>query len=61
MDDELNRRAWAATLPRFSHSPAALDAVRYQRFAAFLKARGLIETAPAVSDYAVVVERPVKR
>ncbi|CAK0743050.1 putative thiamine biosynthesis protein HI_0357 [uncultured Gammaproteobacteria bacterium] len=61
LDDELNRRAWTATLPRFSHSPAALDAVRYERFAAYLKARGLIETLPALSSYAVVVERPVTR
>ena len=25
LDDELNRRAWMDTLPRFAHSPAALD------------------------------------
>ena len=40
LDDELNRRAWAATLPRFAHSPAALDHGRYQRFAAFLEPHG---------------------
>ena len=37
LDDELNRRAFAATLPRFAKRPAALDAGRYERFAAFLQ------------------------
>src|SRR5690606_10809214 len=34
LDDELNRRAWADTLPRFAKRPAALDRGRYERFAA---------------------------
>ena len=42
LDDELNRRAWRDTLPRFAHSPAALDDRRYVRFAEFLKQRELI-------------------
>lgn len=53
LDDELNRRAWFDTLPRFSKSPAALDAGRYERFAKFLEEKGLIEKALPVSDYAV--------
>lgn len=56
LNDELNRRAWADTLPRFSHSPAALDAERYSRFAEFLKARGLIKEVAPVDRYAVVVK-----
>ncbi|PGH53811.1 ABC transporter ATP-binding protein [Azospirillum palustre] len=56
LNDELNRRAWADTLPRFSHSPAALDAERYTRFAEFLKARGLIKAVAPVEQYAVVVK-----
>lgn len=52
LDDELNRRAWTATLPRFAKRPAALDAGRYARFAEFMKARGLVENVPPVSDYA---------
>ncbi|HMR33534.1 MAG TPA: ABC transporter substrate-binding protein [Geminicoccaceae bacterium] len=55
LDDELNRRAWAATLPRFSHSPAALDHGRYARFAAFLKTQGLVKELPPVGSYAVDV------
>jgi putative hydroxymethylpyrimidine transport system substrate-binding protein len=54
LDDELNRRAWAATLPRFALRPGALDTRRYDRFAAFLKKQGLLEGAlPAVNTYAV--------
>jgi putative hydroxymethylpyrimidine transport system substrate-binding protein len=53
LQDELNRRAWAATLPRFAHAPAALDVGRYARFAAFLHARGLIGPPAPVSAYAV--------
>jgi putative hydroxymethylpyrimidine transport system substrate-binding protein len=56
LDDELNRRAWADTIPRFALRPAALDRGRYARFAEFLKARGLIEQAKPVSAYAVELE-----
>ncbi|MCG5241163.1 ABC transporter substrate-binding protein [Azospirillum doebereinerae] len=56
LNDELNRRAWADTLPRFAHSPAALDSQRYARFAEFLKARGLIQAVELVERYAVVVK-----
>ncbi len=53
LDDELNRRAWYDTLPRFALRPAALDVGRYARFAAFLKDRGLLRETPPVATYAV--------
>ncbi len=53
LDDELNRRAWVDTLPRFAKRPGALDAARYERFAAFLVEAGLIRTPPPLSTYAV--------
>lgn len=53
LDDELNRRAWRDTLPRFALRPAAMDNRRYERFAAFLKEGGLIDAVPAVETYAV--------
>ena len=53
LNDDLNRRAWAATLPRFAHSPAALDTRRYVRFAEFLKQRELVQKMPALAEYAV--------
>ncbi len=53
LDDELNRRAWRDTLPRFALRPAALDVGRYARFAAFLAEHGLLEEVPPVESYAV--------
>ncbi|MCR9254852.1 MAG: ABC transporter substrate-binding protein [Alphaproteobacteria bacterium] len=53
LDDELNRRAWIDTLPRFALRPRALDAKRYHAMAQFLAARGLIEKADPVSAYAI--------
>jgi putative hydroxymethylpyrimidine transport system substrate-binding protein len=53
LDDELNRRAWRDTLPRFALRPAALDGARYARFAEFLRAEGMIEQVLPVSGYAV--------
>ncbi|MBE9606527.1 ABC transporter substrate-binding protein [Acetobacteraceae bacterium H6797] len=53
LDNELNRRAWTSTIPRFAASPAALDHNRYERFARFLKERNMIRSLPAVETYAV--------
>ena len=55
LNDELNKRAWADTLRRFAKRPRALDTTRYDRFAKFLKERGLMKTAGPASDYAVVI------
>ncbi len=53
LDDELNRRAWRDTLPRFALRPAALDRGRYARFAQFLIEQGVIKDTPVVESYAV--------
>ena len=53
LDDDLNRRAWRDTLPRFALRPAAYDAERYERFAEFLKDQGLIEEALPAEAYGV--------
>jgi putative hydroxymethylpyrimidine transport system substrate-binding protein len=53
LDDELNRRAWASTINRFSLSPGALDRNRYDRMARFLAERRLIRSVPALDSYAV--------
>ena len=55
LNDDLNRRAWADTLMRFAHAPADVDPGRYARFAAFLKARGLIDRVQPVENLAVTV------
>jgi putative hydroxymethylpyrimidine transport system substrate-binding protein len=55
LSDELNRRAWADTLPRFALRPAALDHGRYAAFEAFLHEAGLIPDLAPVSDIAIDV------
>ncbi|MGJ8531239.1 MAG: ABC transporter substrate-binding protein [Alphaproteobacteria bacterium] len=52
LDDELNRRAWFDTIPRFAKRPFAFDEARYKRFAAFMKERGLIDEVPDMSRVA---------
>ncbi|WP_061937139.1 ABC transporter substrate-binding protein [Aureimonas sp. AU22] len=53
LDDALNAQAFADTLPRLAKRPAALDAGRYERFAAFMVRQGLLDEAPALATYAV--------
>ena len=53
LDDELNRRAWIDTLPRFALRPGALDRNRYMRFARFLKNQGMIDRIPTLESWAV--------
>lgn len=55
LNDDLNKRAWADTLPRLALRPAALDQGRYERFAEFLKQRGLIKETIPVARYAVAL------
>jgi len=57
LDDELNRRAWRDTLPRFALRPGALDRGRYARFAAFMQEAGMIRSVPPLASYAVEVAR----
>ena len=56
LDDELNIKAWADTLPRFALRPAALDKNRYARFANYMVQQGLIAESPALETYATVIE-----
>jgi len=56
LDDELNRRAWFDTLPRFAKRPAAIDRRRYDRFAAFMKEEGLIDEVPPFDSYNVMLK-----
>ena len=55
LQDELNRRAWVDTLPRFALRPAALDAGRYHRMEAFLSAAGLVEGTKPIEALAIDV------
>lgn len=53
LDDELNRRAWRDTLPRFALRPGALDRYRYLRFARFLQEQETVTTVPPLESWAV--------
>lgn len=53
LDDELNRRAWRDTLPRFALRPGALDHHRYKRFAEFLQEQGTVKNVPPLATWAV--------
>lgn len=57
-DNELNARAWVATLPRFALRPRALDRQRYYDFAAFLIQRGVITSPPPLHSYAIEISMP---
>jgi putative hydroxymethylpyrimidine transport system substrate-binding protein len=53
LDDELNRRAWKDTLPRFALRPGALDKNRYNRFARFLAHEKIVTKVPPLDTWAV--------
>lgn len=57
LDDELNRRAWWDTLPRFALRPSAADWGRYRRFADFLQDAGILNEPPPVEDYLVDLQQ----
>ncbi len=56
LDDELNRRAWRDTLPRFALRPGALDRNRYQRFADFLLQQQTVNNVPPMEEWAVELD-----
>lgn len=58
LDDELNKRAWRDTLPRFALRPAALDVGRYERFADFIVKSKLAKEMPALNTYTTTVASP---
>ncbi len=53
LNDQLNHRAWFATLPYYSRQPAALDQQQWLQFAQFMQKNGLIKNVRPVEDYAV--------
>ncbi|MBY8975400.1 ABC transporter substrate-binding protein [Rhodobacteraceae bacterium NNCM2] len=57
LQDELNEKAWADTMPRFALRPAALDHGRYARFEEFLKGTGLIPSINPVDKIAIDVTK----
>ncbi|WP_299423422.1 ABC transporter substrate-binding protein [uncultured Shimia sp.] len=58
LQDELNKRAWVDTLPRFALRPAGYDAGRYVRFEQFLKDSGMIPSINPVEAITIDVTAP---
>ena len=57
LQNELNKRAWGDTLPRFALRPAAFDAGRYNRFQNFLIDSGLLLEAMPINKITVDVTK----
>ena len=57
LDDQLNKMAWADTIPRFALRPPAFDAGRYLEFQDFLLQNKLINKAFPISKIAIDVTR----
>lgn len=57
LQDELNKRAWRDTLPRFALRPAAMDVGRYRRMEQFLVDAKLLEKARPVSELTIDVTK----
>ncbi len=55
LDDDLNKRAWTDTVPRFALRPAAFSAGRYRDFEAFLHDAGMIDSTLPVAKLATDV------
>ncbi len=58
LQDELNKRAWVDTLPRFALRPAGYDAGRYARFEQFLHDSGMIPSINPVETITIDVTAP---
>lgn len=58
LDNELNRRAWIDTYPRFASRPAAMDYGRYAHFERFMAEAGLVPSQNPVSMLAIDVTAP---
>ena len=55
LNDELNRRAWFATLPYFTDQPAKFNSKEWLSFIEFMKKNDLIKAVRPINDYAVIL------
>jgi putative hydroxymethylpyrimidine transport system substrate-binding protein len=53
LNDELNRRAWFASIPYFTLEPSAFDEQDWLHFAEFMHKNGLIKIIHPIHHYAV--------
>ena len=57
LNDQLNKKAWLDTIPRFALRPAGLDQNRYEKFAKYLYKEKSISKALNWREYAVQLEQ----
>lgn len=57
LDDTLNRRAYALTLPALARHPARLDEARYRNFGKFLQDAGVVHDLPPFDHYAIGLDQ----
>ena len=55
LNDELNKRAWVDTMPRFALRPTAMDEGRYEAFEKFMNESGLIPAINSVDKITIDV------
>lgn len=53
LNDELNHRAWLATLPYFAKNPQEFNAKEWKTFVAFMQKNGLINKSKPVKTYSI--------
>jgi len=53
LNDQLNHRAWQATLPYFASYPSAFNPKEWLQFAQFMQKNGLIKKVQPIENYAV--------
>ncbi len=53
LNNDMNKASWFASIQYFSKNPFLLDQQKYQKFAQFMQAQGVIKKAPELSEYTV--------
>lgn len=56
LNNELNHRAWFATLPYFAKNPVKFDTREWEKFAAFMQQNSLIKKALPIQNYTATIE-----
>lgn len=52
LNNPMNKASWFESIKYFSNNPRALDSLKYQNFAQYLKDQKVIKTVPDLSKYA---------
>ncbi len=55
LNNELNHKAWYASLPYFADDPASFNPSEWQRFGEFMQKNGLIKTLKPLEEYAIIL------